>query len=131
MKIKPSAGTMRGVRVMRDPQGILLNPFMDPIMGGQFGYVVIYGEGEPAVFDGETWHPIYEGDASNWTTEQMGRIQEQMAKIAQAARTEPVYAELARLMGIPAQSDPFPFPVPADSTFEPAGTVIDYSKQGK
>jgi hypothetical protein len=129
MKIKPSAGTMRGVRVVRDPQGILMDPFMDPIMGGQFGYVVIYGEGEPGVFDGETWHPIFEGDASNWANDQMSRLQEQMMKIAQAAPTEPVYAELARLLGMPLPSNPFP--VPADSTFEPAGTVIDYSKQGK
>ena len=129
MKIKPSAGTMRGVRVMRDPQGILMDPFMDPVMGGQFGYVVVYGEGEPGVFDGETWHPIYEGDASNWTNEQMGMIQAQAMKIAQAAVTEPVYAELARLIGIaPANSA---FPIPADSTFETAGTVVDYSKQGK
>jgi hypothetical protein len=127
MKIKPSAGTMRGVRVMRDPQGILMDPFMDPIMGGQFGYVVIYGESEPAVFDGETWHPIYEGDASNWHNDQMGRLQEQMAKISQAATTEPVYAELARLLGMPLQTEAFP--VPADSTFEPVGTVVDYSKQ--
>ena len=127
MKIKPQAGTMRGVRVMRDPQGILMDPFMDPVMGGQFGYVVVYGEGEPAVFDGETWHPIYEGDASNWVADQMSRLQEQMMKIAQAATTEPVYAELARLLGMPLPSNPFP--VPADATFEPPVSV-DYSKQG-
>lgn len=127
MKIKPSAGTMRGVRVMRDPQGILMDPFMDPVMGGQFGYVVVYGEGEPGVYDGETWHPIYEGDASNWSNDQMGLIQAQAMKIAQAAATEPVYAELAKLIGImPANSA---FPVPADSTFETAGTVVDYSKK--
>ena len=114
---------------MRDPQGILMDPFIDPIMGGQFGFVVVYGEGEPGVFDGETWHPIYEGDASNWTNDQMTLLQGQAMKIAQAAATEPVYAELARLIGIaPADS---PFPSPADSTFENAGTVVDYSKQGK
>lgn len=120
---------MRGVRVVRDPQGILMDPYMDPVMGAQFGFVVVYGEEAPAVFDGETWHPIYEGDASNWVAEQMTRLQEQMVKIAQVAATEPVYAELARLLGMPLPSNPFP--VPADSTFEPAGTVIDYSKQGK
>lgn len=130
MKIKPQAGTMRGVRVMRDPQGILMDPFMDPVMGGQFGYVVVYGEGEPAVFDGETWHPIYEGDASNWISEQMGRVQIQAMKIAQAAATEPVYAELGKLIGIiPADSA---FPVPTGSTFEePEVAVIDYSKKGQ
>jgi hypothetical protein len=129
MKIKPSAGTMRGVRVMRDPQGILMDPFMDPVMGGQFGYVVVYGEGEPGVFDGETWHPIYEGDASNWAGDQMGMFQAQAMKIAQAAATEPVYAELAKLIGIVSTSSAFP--VPADSTFEDAGTVVDYSKKAK
>lgn len=129
MKIKPSAGTMRGVRVMRDPQGILMDPFMDPVMGGQFGYVVVYGEGEPGVFDGETWHPIYEGDASNWHNDQMGLIQAQGMKIAQAAATDPVYAELARLIGLaPANSA---FPIPPESTFETTGTVVDYSKQAK
>ncbi len=129
MKIKPSAGTMRGVRVMRDPQGILMDPFMDPVMGGQFGYVVVYGEGEPGVFDGETWHPIYEGDASNWAIDQMGLIQSQAMKISQAARTEPIYAELARLIGIVLPDSAFP--IPADSTFENTGTVVDYSKKGK
>jgi hypothetical protein len=106
-----------------------MDPFMDPTMGGQFGYVVVYGESEPAVFDGETWHPIYEGDASNWTNEQMVRLQEQMMKIAQAAPTEPVYAELARLMGMPTQNNQIP--VPANSTFEPEVTIVDYSKKGK
>ena len=120
---------MRGVRVMRDPLGILTDPFIDPVMGGQFGYVVVYGEAEPAVFDGETWHPIYEGDASNWTGDQMSRLQVQMMRIAQAATTEPVYAELARLLGMPVQTSSIP--VPADSTFEPAVDVIDYSKKNK
>jgi hypothetical protein len=129
MKIKPRAGTMRGVRVMRDPLGILMDPFMDPVLGGQFGYVVVYGEDAPAVYDGETWHPIYEGDANNWMNEQMVRLQEQMMKIAQAAATEPVYAELARLLGMPVQTNSIP--VPADSTFEPAVDVIDYSKKNK
>lgn len=127
MKIKPQAGTMRGVRVMRDPLGILMDPFTDPVMNGQFGYVVVYGEGEPAVFDGETWHPIFEGDGSEWATVQMNRMQEQAMKIAHAAQTEPVYAELARLIGIviPEQSG---FPVPAGSTFEPP-VVVDFSKK--
>ena len=120
---------MRGVRVMRDPLGILMDPFMDPVLGGQFGYVVVYGEDAPAVYDGETWHPIYEGDANNWMNEQMVRLQEQMMKIAQAAATEPVYAELARLLGMPVQTNSIP--VPADSTFEPAVDVIDYSKKNK
>lgn len=127
MKIKPRAGTMRGIRVVRDPQGILMDPYIDPVMGGQYGFVVVYGEEAPAVFDGENWHPVYEGDASNWTAEHMNKLQEQLMKIAQAAQTEPVYAELARLLGMPVPTNPFP--VPADSTFEPAGTVIDYSKK--
>lgn len=130
MKIKPQAGTMRGVRVMRDPQGILMDPYTDPVLGGQFGYVVVYGEGEPAVFDGETWHPIFEGDASDWTSNQMVRIQEQALKVAAGARTEPVYAELARLIGIVVPDGGHPFPIPTDSTFEPP-VVVDYSKKAQ
>ena len=108
---------MRGVRVMRDPLGILIDPYMDPTMGSQFGFVAVYGEAEPAVFDGETWHPIFEGDGSSWTANQMEVMQNQMMRIAQAATTEPIYAELAKLMGIPMSEA---MPIPADSTFEPA-----------
>lgn len=100
MKIRPSAGTMRGVRAVRDPLGILLDPFMDPVTSEKLGYVVVYGEGEPAVFDGETWHPVFEGDVSSWESEQLEIIQNQMMKIAQAASTEPAYSELASRMGI-------------------------------
>jgi hypothetical protein len=120
MKIKPRAGTMRGVRVMRDPLGILIDPYMDPVMGSQFGYVAVYGEDLPAVFDGETWHPIFEGDGSNWMSTQIETLQGQMMKIAQAATTEPIYAELAKLMGIPMPESNGAIPIPADATFEPA-----------
>ena len=131
MKIKPQAGTMRGVRVMRDPQGILTDPYMDPTMGAQFGYVVVFGEGEPAVFDGENWHPIYEGDAGEWQAWQMTRLQEQALRISHAADKEPVYAELAKLMGIPVQPNGNSvFPIPADSTFEKP-VVVDYSKKAE
>lgn len=100
MKIRPSAGTMRGVRVVRDPLGILLDPFMDPVTNEKLGYVVVYGEGEPAVFDGKTWHPVFEGDLGDWDSAQLEFIQGQMMKIAQAAPTEPAYADLASRMGI-------------------------------
>lgn len=121
---------MRGVRVMRDPQGILMDPFMDPVMGGQFGYVVVYGEEAPAVFDGEEWRPIFEGDAGTWETVQMARMQDQAMKIAQAAGSEPVYAELARLIGIVLPEQNSAFPIPADATFEPP-VVVDYSKKAE
>jgi hypothetical protein len=86
-------------------------------MGAQFGFVAVYGEEAPAVFDGETWHSIFEGDGSNWANNQMETLQGQMLRIAQAAATEPIYAELAKLMGIPM---PEAMPIPADATFEPA-----------
>ena len=111
---------MRGVRVVRDPLGILIDPYMDPVMGSQFGYVVVYGEDSPAVYDGETWHPIFEGDGSGWTSNQLEVLQGQMMKIAQAATTEPIYAELAKLLGMPVPETGGSIPIPADSTFEPA-----------
>jgi hypothetical protein len=100
MKIKPSAGTMRGVRVMPDPKGILMDPFVDPVRGDQCGYVVVYGEGAPAVFDGETWHPIFEGDASGWEADQMNLLQAQAMNIVGVMNDDTAYAELARLLGI-------------------------------
>lgn len=62
MKIRPEAGKLRGVRIMEDPDGILMDPFLD--MNGQtrFGYLVVPSEGAPAVFDGLDWHDIHEGD---------------------------------------------------------------------
>lgn len=62
MKIRAEAGKLRGVRVMNDPEGILLDPFLDMDGVTLFGYLLIPHEGSPAVFDGKDWHPIYDGD---------------------------------------------------------------------
>lgn len=97
--IKANAGKMRGVRVMRDPDGILIDPFTD-VDGSKYGYVVVYGEGEPAVFDGEVWHPVITGSADEWENSLQQVIYDQGTAIAQAAMTSPVYAELAKVMNI-------------------------------
>lgn len=54
--ISPRSGLMRGVRLWPDPDGILLSTFEE--QGQKLGYVYVYGEEEPAVFDGTKWHPI-------------------------------------------------------------------------
>lgn len=97
--IKPNGGKMRGVRVMRDPDGILLDPFMDE-GGNKYGYVIVYGEGVPAVYDGDVWHSIIDISDSEWEEALQGLVVEQGTKIAQAAQSSPVYAELAKVMNI-------------------------------
>lgn len=97
--IRPSAGKMRGAVPMRDPDGILLSPFTDE-SGTQYGYVIIYGQGVPAVYDGETWHNVISVDESQWEEQLQNLIVDQGSKIAQAAMTSPVYAELAKVMNI-------------------------------
>ncbi len=97
--IKPNAGKMRGVRVMRDPDGVLLDSFVDE-SGVQYGYVVVYGEGAPAVFDGETWHNVSDKTDEQWEDELQDLLVAQGSKIAAAASTSPVYAELAKIMNI-------------------------------
>lgn len=62
MNIRPEAGKLRGVRIMEDPDGILMDPFLDMNGMTKFGYLVFPSEGEPAVFDGLNWHDIHEGD---------------------------------------------------------------------
>jgi hypothetical protein len=97
--IKANAGKMRGVRVVRDPNSILLDPFVDD-SGMQYGYIVIYGEELPAVHDGEQWHPITDKTAEEWEASVHDLLVEQGTKIAHAAATSPVYAELAKVMNI-------------------------------
>jgi hypothetical protein len=97
--IKPNAGRMRGVRVMRDPDGILLDPFTDE-SGTQYGYVIVYGEGVPAVHDGENWYPVTDKTEAEWEEELQEMLVQQGTKIASAAATSPVYAELAKIMNI-------------------------------
>jgi hypothetical protein len=115
--IKANSGKMRGVRVMRDPAGILMDPFTDGT-GMQYGYVLVYGEESPAVFDGENWHSIID-ETDNWEETLSEVLQVQATKIMELAGSDPVYAELAKIMNIS---------VMAGGT-EP--TVVDYSKTGE
>lgn len=89
--IPPRAGTLRGVRIWPDPDGILLSPFTE--QGSQLGYVLIYGDAAPAVFDGKVWHPIMSEDTP-WEEAQY-LIVKQYQKIAQQAETNPAYKSLA------------------------------------
>lgn len=95
MKIRPEAGKLRGVRIMEDPDGILLDPFLD--MNGQtkFGYLVVPSEGEPAVFDGQDWHEIHEGDMVDLSTIAMTQ-REAMEAAARAGKQE--YANMLSLI---------------------------------
>lgn len=111
--IKSDAGRMRGVRVMRDPEGILLDPFVDE-GGNKYGYVIVYGEGAPAVFDGTEWHSVLVGGEDDWENSVQSLIVDQGTKIAMAAQTSPVYAELAKLMNIFVGAG---VGAPTDSTF--------------
>jgi hypothetical protein len=58
--IREQAGKVRGVRVMQDPDGILLSPFTNEA-GTMYGYLIVPNEGDPAVFDGTEWHSICDG----------------------------------------------------------------------
>ena len=119
--IKANSGMMRGVRVMRDPEGILLDPFTDQT-GMQYGYVIVYGEESPAVFDGENWHSIID-ESDNWEETLPDKLQAQATKIMELAATNQVYAELARIMNItvPTATDP-------TGTTAEEPTIVDYSK---
>jgi hypothetical protein len=100
MAIKPNAGQLRGVRAVRDPDGILSDPFHDP-MGGYVGYVIVYGEGLPAVYDGTTWHPITDETEEEWDNALQERIVKQGTAISEAAqRGSEVYSQLAGVMQI-------------------------------
>lgn len=106
---KESAGMMRGFRIVRDPDGILFNPF--DYMGVQMGYVITYGEGVPSIHDGEKWVPVITDEAvASFDEDLQNLILEQGTKIA-GAITNPIYAELAAQMGMyanagTAQGDP-------------------------
>ena len=95
---KENAGMMRGFRIVRDPDGILFNPF--DYMGAQMGYVLTYGEGVPAVHDGNDWVPVVDEEtAKNYDENIQSYLIEQGTKIAGAV-TNPIYAELATQMGM-------------------------------
>lgn len=89
--ISPRAGLMQGVRLWPDPDGILESPFME--QGMQMGYVYVYGEDTPSVFDGITWHPVLI-DPSAWDSMQ-NEIADQYYKIIEQAKKNPAYEALA------------------------------------
>lgn len=96
--LKPNAGQMRGFRIVRDPDGILLNPF--EIMGMKYGYVFSYGEGSPAVHNGDEWVSVLTGTESEFEDKFQEILVAQGTRIAQAAPSNPIYAELAAQMNI-------------------------------
>ena len=94
--IRPRAGTTRGVRIWPDPDGIFFAPFTE--QGQQLGYIFVYGEDEPAVFDGKEWHPIMTGDVK-WEDMQE-KIVAQYYEIYAHAQKNPAYKAIAeRLVG--------------------------------
>lgn len=95
---KEGAGQMRGFRIVRDPDGILIDPFQ--YMGTQMGYVLTYGEGVPAIHNGEEWVPVVTDEvAASYDDNIQALIIDQGTKIAGAV-TNPIYAELAVQMGM-------------------------------
>ncbi len=90
--INARAGIMRGARLWNDPDGILYSPFQEN--GQTLGYVLVYGEEAPEVFDGTTWHPIIE-NPDQWH-EMSNLIAEQYYKIQDHAQKNPQYEQLAR-----------------------------------
>jgi hypothetical protein len=89
--VNPRAGLMRGARLWPDPAGILESPFMEN--GMQMGYVLVYGEEFPAVYDGIVWHPVID-DPSAWASMQ-DAIADQYYKIIEHAKENVDYQELA------------------------------------
>lgn len=95
---KPNAGQMRGFRIVRDPDGILFDPF--EYMGVQMGYVITYGEGVPSIHNGKEWVPIIdEAAVASFENDLQNLIVTQATKIAGAV-SNPIYAELANQMGL-------------------------------
>lgn len=90
--ISPKAGIMRGARLWPDPDGILEGPFTED--GVKMGYVLVYGEEEPAVFDGKVWHPVLNVDR-DWYGMQ-DEIAQQYYKVVDHAKQNPAYEELAK-----------------------------------
>jgi hypothetical protein len=89
-KIPPRAGLMRGVRLWADPDGILESPFDED--GMKMGYIYVYGEDSPAVFDGTTWHSVLVGEQD--VDQQI--IADQYYRVIEHAESNKAYDELAR-----------------------------------
>lgn len=91
LTIPPRAGLIRGVRLWPDPDGILASPFEE--QGQKMGYVYVYGEEEPAVFDGTTWHSILI-ESADWRSMQ-DEIAAQYYKVIEHTKKNSFYEELA------------------------------------
>ena len=89
--INPRAGLMRGARLWPDPDSILFSPFEEN--GQILGYVLVYGEEAPAVFDGTEWHSIIE-NPDQWN-DMHPVIAEQYYKIVEHAEKNDAYKQLA------------------------------------
>lgn len=96
MKIRNLAGQMRGVRVMRDPDGILFSSFTG-LDGFQYGYVIVPTEDSPAVYDGKDWHSILAEDIEDWTSFSMAEAQAQFNSL-QANASKPEYQAIMNSM---------------------------------
>jgi len=108
---------MRGFRIVRDPDGILIDPFQ--YMGTQMGYVLTYGEGVPAVHDGNDWVVVVDDEtAASYDDNIQSLIIDQGTKVA-AAVNNPVYAELATQMGMYAGAT-------ATSTADPSSGTVTF-----
>jgi hypothetical protein len=81
---------MRGVRLWADPDSILESPFDED--GMKMGYVYVYGEESPAVFDGTTWHSVLVGDQE--IDQQI--IADQYYRVIEHSEINKDYEELAR-----------------------------------
>ena len=92
MKVRKLAGQMRGVRVMRDPDGILFSPFT-ALDGIQYGYVIVPIEESPAVYDGKEWHSILEEEVTDWTSFSMAEAQNQFTAL-QGKGDKPEYQSI-------------------------------------
>lgn len=95
---KPEAGQMRGFRIVRDPDGILFDPF--DYMGTQMGYVITYGEGVPAIHNGEEWVTVVDDETAATFEENLQNIMVDQGTRVAGAISNPVYAELAAQMGM-------------------------------
>lgn len=91
LNIPSRAGLMRGVRMWPDPDGILASTFEE--QGQKVGYVFVYGEEPPAVFDGTNWHNILT-DPDDWYSMQ-DEIAAQYYKIVEHAKKNTAYEQLA------------------------------------